>query len=92
VVEFFDTLTNAANLELAVQEVELSATSPLIGHTMAEAQNTLSDDTTIVALKKSGSLITLSRLQARIEEGDSIIVVGASEGLATFKQKNKGKV
>ena len=59
---------------------------------MAEAQNTLSDDTTIVALKKSGSLITLSRLQARIEEGDSIIVVGASEGLATFKQKNKGKV
>src|SRR6266571_6655404 len=47
VVDFFDTLINAENPDLAVQEVILPAHSPLIGHTMAEAQNTLSDDTTI---------------------------------------------
>src|SRR5947209_17119500 len=92
VVEFFDTLTNTASMELAVQEVVLTATSPLVGKTMANAQNDLSEDTMIIALKKPGGLVTSSRLQARIEEGDSIIVVGVPERLATFKQQNKAKV
>src|SRR3989440_3008531 len=77
VIEFFDILTNAGNMELAIKEIALSAASPLVGQTLTEAQHTLSDDTVIVALKKPGGLVTTSRLQVRIEEGDSIIVVGA---------------
>jgi len=91
VIEFFDILTNAGNMELAIKEVALSAASPLVGQTLTEAQHTLSDDTVIVALKKPGCLVTTARLQGRIEEGDSIIVVGAPEKLAAFQQKNRAK-
>ena len=87
-VEFFDTLTKAGNVELAVEEVLLPLTSPLVGKTMAEAQNTLSYGTMMVALKKSDGLMTGSRLEISIEAGDTIIVVGSPEQLIVFKQKN----
>lgn len=86
VIEFFDSLTRAGNVELAVQEVILAASSPLVGKTIADAQNTLSDDTMIVALKKPGGLISGTRQQARIEAGDAIIVVGTPGRLAAFKE------
>jgi len=55
---------------------------------MAEAQNTLSYGTMIVALKKPSGLMAGSRLEACIEAGDTLIVVGAPEQLDVFKQKN----
>jgi voltage-gated potassium channel len=88
VVEFWDTLTKAGNVELAVEELLLPPTSPLVGKTMAEAQNTLSYGTMMVALKKHAGLMTGSRLEIRIEAGDTIIVVGSPEQLTVFKQKN----
>ncbi len=88
VVEFFDAITKAGNLELAVEEVMLAPTSPLVGKTMADAQNILSDGTMLVAVKKPGGLMMGSRLETRIETGDTVIVVGAPEQLAAFKQKN----
>jgi len=42
-----------------------------------------------VALKKVGGPITGSRQEARIEEGDTVIVVGDPESLAAFKEKNR---
>jgi len=42
----------------------------------------------LVALKRPSGVMPGSRLEARIEAGDTIIVVGALEQLATFKQKN----
>ena len=89
VIEFFDSITKAGSVELAVQEVILPATSPLAGKTLAEAQNTLGDHIMIVAVKKAGRLITGSRQEARIEEGDTIIVVGDPEKLTVFKEKNR---
>ena len=89
VVEFFDSITKAGNVELVVQEVILPATSPLVGKTIAEAQNTLSDDTIIVALKKATGMLTTSRQEARNEEGDTLIVVGDPERLAAFREKNR---
>ena len=88
VVEFWDTLTKAGNVELAVEELLLPPTSPLVGKTMAEAQNTLSYGTMMVALKKPDGLMAGSRLEIRIEAGDTIIVVGSPEQLTVFKQKN----
>ena len=55
---------------------------------MAEAQNTLSYGTMMVALKKSDGLMAGSRLEIRIEAGDTIIVVGSPEQLTVFKLKN----
>jgi len=91
VIEFFDAITKAGNVELGVQEVVLAPTSPLVGQTMANAQNTLIEDVMLVALKKAGRLITGSRQETRIEEGDSVIVVGDPEHLAIFKEKNMQK-
>lgn len=88
VVEFLDAVTRAGNIELAVQEVILSPASPLIGKTMVAAQNTMSDGTMIVALKKAGKLIAGTRAQISIEAGDAIIVVGAPEQLASLKHEH----
>jgi voltage-gated potassium channel len=88
VVEFFETLTKAGGVEIAVEEVVVSPASLLVGKTLLEAQNTLSFGAMVVALKRPSGLIPTSRLKARIEAGDTVIVVGAPEQLATFQQKN----
>ncbi len=82
VVDFFDTLINAANPELAVQEVILPVDSPLIGKTIVDAQNMLTDGTMILAIKKPGGLVMGSRLETRIEGGDAAIIAGTPEQLS----------
>jgi voltage-gated potassium channel len=91
VIEFFDTLTKAGGVELAVEELVVSPASPLLGKTVLEAQNILSDGAMIVALKKPGGLMPGSRLQARIEAGDTVIVVGTPGQLAAVQQKNSAQ-
>lgn len=88
VVEFFDMVTKAGNIELAAQEVILAPVSPLVGKTMVNAQNMMNDGTMIVALKKAGKLVPVTRQEARIDAGDTIIVVGAPEQLANLKRRN----
>lgn len=88
VMEFFDTITKAGDVELAVQEVVVPTNSPLVGKTLVEAQNTLSYGTMLVALKRPSGVMPSSRLETRIEVGDTVIVVGALEQLTAFKQKN----
>jgi len=91
VVEFYDMLTKAGGVELAVEEMIVSAASPLVGKTLVEAQNTLSSGAMIVALKKPSGLMPGSRLESRIEAGDTVIVVGAQEQLTAFQQKNNAR-
>jgi voltage-gated potassium channel len=88
VMEFFDTITKAGDAELAVQEVVVPGNSPLVGKTVVEAQNSLSYGTMLVALKRPSGVMPGSRLEARIEVGDTVIVVGGLEQLAAFKLKN----
>jgi voltage-gated potassium channel len=92
VVDFFDTLINAENPDLAVQEVILPAHSPLIGKTIVDVQNMLTDGTMILAIKKPGGLVMGSRLETRIESGDAVMIVGTPEQLATFARKNRQRV
>src|SRR5438477_4656118 len=89
VVDFFDTLINAENPDIAVQEVILPAHSPLIGKTIVDAQNMLTDGTMILAIKKPGGLVMGSRLETRIESGDAALIVGTHEQLAAFTRKNR---
>jgi voltage-gated potassium channel len=89
VVDFFETLMNAEISELAVQEVTLPANSVLIGKTIAGAQNMMTDGTMILAIKKPDGLVIGSRLETRIEDGDSAIIVGTPEQLSTFARKNR---
>jgi voltage-gated potassium channel len=90
-VEFFDTLTKTGGVEFAVEEVVVSPQSPLVGKTVLEAQNILSDGAMIVALKKSDELVPGSRLEAHIEAGETIIVVGTPEQLVTVQRLNSAQ-
>jgi TrkA domain protein len=72
-------------VELAVEEVVISPASPLVGKTLVEAQNSLSRGGMIVALKRSGKLMSGSRLQTRLNVGDTVLVVGTPEQLAAFQ-------
>ena len=92
VVDFFDTLINAGNPDLAVQEVILPAHSPLIGKTIVDAQNISTDGTMILAIKKPSGLVMGSRLETRIESGDAVMIVGTPEQLSTFARKNRQRV
>jgi voltage-gated potassium channel len=87
-VEFFDTLTKVGSVELAVEEIIVSPTSPLVGKTVLEARNILSDGTMILALKKLDGLVPGSRLEARIEAGNTVILAGTPEQLAAIQQIN----
>jgi voltage-gated potassium channel len=88
VVEFFDLATKAGSTELAVQEVVLAPTSPLIGKTMMDVQKILSDGTMVIALKKPDGLVIGFHQTARVERGDAVIVVGKLQQLTAFTQKN----
>jgi voltage-gated potassium channel len=89
VVDFFDTLINAEHPDLAVREIILPAHSPLIGQTIVDAQNMLTDGTMILAIKKPGGLVMGSRLETRIESGDAAMIVGTHEQLSAFASKNR---
>jgi len=88
VVDFFDTLINAENPDLAIQEVILAGHSPLIGKTIVDAQNTLTDGTMILAIKKHGGLVMGSRLETCIESGDAAMVVGTPKQISAFARRN----
>src|SRR5579859_479585 len=87
-VEFFDTLTKVGSVELAVEEIIVSPTSPLVGKTVLEARHILSDETMILALKKLDGLVPGSRLEARIDAGNTVIIAGTPEQLAAIQQIN----
>jgi voltage-gated potassium channel len=89
VVDFFDTLINAEYPDLAIQEVTLAARSSLIGKTIADAQNTLTDGTMILAIKKPGGLVMGSRLETCIESGDAAMVVGTAKQISAFARMNR---
>ena len=89
VVDFFDALINSENPELAIREITLAEHSKLIGKTIADAQNTLTNGTMILAIKKSGGLVMGSRLETRIESGDAAMIVGTPEQIAAFARQNR---
>jgi voltage-gated potassium channel len=92
VVEFFDTLINAENPELAIREITLADHSKLIGKTLADAQNILTNGTMILAIKKPGGLVMGSRMETRIENGDVAMIVGTPEQIATFARQNRQRI
>ena len=85
VIEFFDIITKTGNMELAVREVVLGMSSPLINKTIAEAQNTLENGIILIALKKWHGLLAVPKRETLIEENDTLIVLGVPEQLARFE-------
>lgn len=88
VIELFEVITQAENMELAAREIRLEKASPLIGKTVVEAQNALNNGLVLVALKKHHGLLVSPRRETLIEEGDTMIVVGVPDQLTGFNESN----
>lgn len=88
VVEFYDTITKAGGVELAIKEIVVSSLSPLVGKTVQEAQSIMSDGAMIVALKKPEGLVPGSRSETRIEGGSTVIIAGTPEQIEAIQQIN----
>lgn len=86
VVEFFDLVTQAGTMELAVQELVITGTSALSGIEIARAYTALEHGIVIVALKKRRGTINAPRRETRIEQGDTLILLGLPEQLTRFTQ------
>lgn len=88
VVKCVEMLTKAGGVEFAALEVIISPTSLLAGKTLLEAHKTFRSGVMIVALKKPSGLIASQRSQARIQAGDLVIVIGASDQLTAFQHQH----
>jgi voltage-gated potassium channel len=88
VTEFFDSLTSTVNPELSVLEVKLSPKSVLIGKTITQVQSALHERLVFVAIKKKAGLLIGPGRDALIEDGDTIILVGAPDNLAAFQSQH----
>jgi voltage-gated potassium channel len=89
VVDFFDVLTKEERTELAIEELDLAAASPLVGITFVDAQKTMRHGMMIVAVKKAGRIIPGASAHVSLAAGDTVIVVGSSEQLAAFQQEQQ---
>lgn len=90
VVDFFDTLINAEHPEFAVEEVPLSARSPLVGKNIREAYGHLEDGTMLLGLKTSKGIVIGSHQETRIAAGDAAIVIGTPKQIAAFARRMEG--
>lgn len=90
VVDFLDVLTRAERTDLAIEELDLAATSPLVGRTLVDAQKTMRHGMMIVAVKKAGRIIPGATADISLAAGDTVIIVGQSEQLAAFEQQQRG--
>lgn len=87
IIEFFDLVTNVGNMELAVEELAIERAPFLDGKSIAHAQETLENGIVIVALKKRCGAMVVPRREARIEEGDTLILIGLPAQLASLKER-----
>lgn len=79
VIELFDVITRADNLELSVREISSNMAPSLNGKTVAEAQNALKNGSVIIALKKQNGRLVAPGRETLIEDSDTMIVVGVAE-------------
>lgn len=84
VVDFIDTITRRRGPELQLENVAISDDSSLVGLTVEEARQC--SNTNILAInKKSGKLLANPAGKEKIVSGDSLIIIGTKEQLASLE-------
>lgn len=82
VVDFLDVVTHGSRLDLVLEEVDVRADSELVGQSLRGG--TLRDrfGATVLAIRRAdGSMDTRPQPDARIVEGDVLVVLGARDDL-----------
>ncbi|MFC2003975.1 potassium channel family protein [Chloroflexota bacterium] len=84
VVDFIDTVTQRRGPELQLENIAVSSGSSLAGQTVEEARQ-CSKATVLAVSKKSGRLLPNPSGEETIAAGDSLIIMGTREQLASLE-------
>ena len=80
--DFLDTMAYGTNLEIQLEELELTEGADVVGKTIQESAIRKRTGVTILAVKKSdGSILTNPQISEVLQCGDRLILVGTSEQL-----------
>ena len=92
VADFIDSIT-ASQLGLTFEQVEVEASSTLVGSKLRETNIRSDLDIVIVSIRRSdGQILFNPSGDAVIESGDILIAIGHGESLAKLTQMANGKV
>jgi len=82
VVDFFQLATRSGNLELAIEQVDISAGSPLAGRSIIEANVRQRYGLIVVGIqRKAGRMEFNPPADAVMQAGDQLVVLGRADGL-----------
>ncbi|MBI4180878.1 MAG: NAD-binding protein [Chloroflexi bacterium] len=84
VVDFIDNVSHRGGPDLLMENVAISNDSSLVGQTMADFRQ-CSKANILAVSKKSGELIANPPEEEKIEEGDTLIIIGTGEQLASLE-------
>lgn len=85
VVEFLDLSLSPAGEHLALEQVRLTPASPLAGSTIADASLRKRWGVGVVAIQRGAELVPNPEPEARLEAGDTLVVLGDPKQLARFE-------
>ena len=85
VVEFLDLSLSAAGEHLALEQVRLTPTSPLVGASLAEASLRQRWGVGVVAIQRGAEIVPNPESDFRLEAGDILVVLGDPKKLSQFE-------
>jgi len=90
--DFLDSIT-ANHLELGFEQLEVQASSSLVGRRLSETVIRSELNIVIVSIRRNdGNIIFNPSGEARIENGDLLIAIGNAESLSKLNDLARGRV
>lgn len=84
VVDFVQLATSSSSLELAMEQVQVSAGAAMVGHSLSEASVRQRFGVMVVALQRGDRTEFNPSPDRRLEVGDELVVIGSPENLRRF--------
>ncbi|MDD5095847.1 MAG: potassium channel protein [Dehalococcoidia bacterium] len=89
VVDFVDTTMDSRDRKLSLEDIRVSADSPIAGRTVGEGQRCCGGATILAVKKKDGSLIANPSVETFIEPGDEVVAIGTKEQMRALEGSGK---
>lgn len=88
VVDFVELATSSEHLELTMEQITIEGASPLVNHTILEANLRQRFGVIVVAIQRKDRSMTFNpEPEARIEAGDKLVVLGKNDSLKRLEQQ-----
>lgn len=90
-VAFIQTLIDRRNLNLVLEEIVLSANSPLAGKPIRESRLREDFNTQVLAIDREGEIIQGPSPNEILQAGDTLVIFGPAERLSDLEIKAQGE-